>query len=103
MVGTRISTRRSRAERRRMVATGLFEINGGVNDAGGNWPDELSTSGNASGSLHQKRGMDDSRKISVLRHGDAPTHRSNSSHRDDRGRTPDQIGRQSVAPGQRRG
>src|SRR6266404_1656419 len=93
MVGARISPRRGRAERRRMVATRLFEINGGVNDAGGNWPDELSTPGNASGSLHQKRRMDDSRKISLLRHGNAPTHRSNSADRDDRGRSPDQIGR----------
>src|SRR5438093_12331797 len=96
MVGTRISTRRSRAERRRMVATGLFEINGGVNDAGGNWPDELSTSGNASGSLHQKRRMDDSREISLLCDRHASAHRRNPADRDARGGSPDQLGRSSV-------
>src|SRR5438093_12573899 len=85
-----------------MVATRLFEINGGVNGFGGNWPDELSTPGNASGSVHEERRMDDTRKISLLRHRDATTDRSNSANRDDRGRAPDQIGRQSVASSQRR-
>src|SRR6266542_1486247 len=37
MVGTRISTRRGRAERRRMVAPGFFEIDGCVDVAGGEW------------------------------------------------------------------
>src|SRR6266436_7554172 len=83
-----------------MVATRLFEINGSVNGTGGSWPDELSTPGNASGSFYQERRMDDSRKISVLRNGDATTHRSNSADRDDCGRASDQIGRQSVAPGE---
>src|SRR5438046_1098654 len=83
-----------------MVAARLCEINGCVDGTGGNWPDKLSTPGTASGSLYQERRMDDPRKISLLRHGDAATHRSNSADRDDRGRAPDQIGRQSVAPGE---
>src|SRR5436190_2841141 len=36
-----------------MVPARLFEIDGGVNGAGGNWPDKLSTPGNASGSVHK--------------------------------------------------
>src|SRR5947207_6084871 len=84
-----------------MVAPGFCEINGRVDGVGGSWPNELSPSGTASGSLYEERGMDDSRKISLLRHRDAATHRSNSADCNDGGRSADQIGRQSVAPGQR--
>jgi hypothetical protein len=76
-----------------MVPARLCEIDGRIHGASWGWPDELSPSGNASGSVHEERRMDDTRKISLLRHGNATTDRSNSADRDDRRRAPDQIGR----------
>src|SRR3977135_4685937 len=56
---TRISRRRSPTRRRRLVAPGLPEIDGRVDGAGGLWPNELSPARNASGPVHQERGVDD--------------------------------------------
>src|ERR1051326_8288963 len=92
---------RGAPQRRRVVAARFRQINGRVNGAGGSWPDELLPPRVASGSLYEERRMDDPRKISLLRNRDAATQRSDSADRHDRGRPPNQIGRQSVAPGDR--
>ena len=56
----------------------------------------------ASGSVYQERGMDDSREIPLLRNGDAASHRRDSADRDDGRWAADQTRRQS-APSRVRG
>src|SRR5439155_21571194 len=74
VVGAGISSGHSGTQRRRMVATRLPEIDGRVNGAGGDWPNELSPAGNASGSFYQERRMDYPRKIPLLRDRNAAAH-----------------------------
>src|SRR5437660_11050100 len=71
MARARVSGWRFRDERGRMVAARLHEVDECVDGAGRYWPNELSAAGNAPRSIYQKRGMDDSRKIFVLRDRDA--------------------------------
>src|SRR6266404_396079 len=85
-----------------MVAARLPEIDGRIDGAGGFWPNELSPAGNASGSLHEKRRVDDSGQDFVLRDGDAAADRRASADRGDSGRTPDQTGGQPASSGERR-
>jgi hypothetical protein len=84
MAGTGISRGRGGIEWRGMVATQLFEIDGRIDGAGRFWLERLSATGSASGSLYEKRGVDNPRKISLLRDGDASAHWGNSAHRNDR-------------------
>ena len=77
----------------------FFEVDGRLDGAGRIWFKWLPAAGSPSGSIHEECGVDDSRKISVLRDRDASAHRRDSAYRDDCGRTPDQARRQSTASG----
>src|SRR5205823_3885219 len=62
------------------------------------WLERLPATGSASGSLYEERGVDNPRKISLLRDGDASAHWGNSAHRNDRRWTSNQARRKSIAP-----
>src|SRR6266851_4751499 len=83
-----------------MVAARLLEVDGRIDGAGGFWIEQLPPARSASGSIYEKCRVDHSGKISLLRDGNASPNWSNSLDRDDRGRTSDQVGRQSAPSGE---
>src|SRR6266513_2697707 len=99
MAGTGISRGRGGIEWSGMVATQLFEIDGRIDGVGRFWLERLSTTGSTSGSLYEECGMDNPRKIPLLRNRDASADRRNSPDRDDRRWASNQARRESVAPG----
>src|SRR4029453_7822851 len=99
MAGTGVPRGRGGIEWCRMVASQFFEVDGCLDGAGRIRFKWLPTTGSPPGSIYEECGVDNSRKISVLRNRDASAHRRDSAYRNDCGRTPDQTRRQSIASG----
>src|SRR6266487_3598935 len=99
MARTGIPRGRGCVEWRGMVATQFWKINGRIAGIGWFRLERLPATRSASGSFYEECGVDNPRKISLLRDGNASALWGNSAHRDDCRWTSDQARRKSVAPG----
>src|SRR6266581_2699114 len=102
MARTGISRGSGGVKWRGMVAAQFCEINGRIDGIGWFWLERLPSTGSTSGPLYEECGVDNPRKIPLLRNRNASADRDNSPHRDDRRWTSDQARRESVAPSERR-